>query len=72
VAGNLAVSLSPKGGVFLAGGVLQQNPWLLDQRFLDSFNAGGRFTSFRESFPIYIYDSPDFGLIGAANALTYG
>jgi len=72
VAGNLAVSVTPRGGVFFAGGVLQQNPWILDEAFLAAFNAGGRFTAFRESFPIYIYDNPNVGLIGAANALTYG
>ena len=71
VAGDLALTISAKGGIFLVGGVILQNTWLLDQTFLDGYNAGGRFTQARKDMPVYLYQNSQFGLIGAANALRF-
>jgi len=69
-AGDLAVTLFSKGGVFITGGVAEKNPWLFDAAFLAAFNAGGRFDAVRKSMPVYAYHHPLFGLIGAQNALA--
>jgi len=69
VAGDYGLMLSAQGGVFLAGGIAVKNPWLFDQAFLKAFNAGGRFTTTRKNLNLYAYESDNFGLIGAMNAL---
>ncbi|PIB26868.1 hypothetical protein BFP76_10760 [Amylibacter kogurei] len=69
VAGDLSLAMSASGGVFIAGGVVAANPWLLNQSFIDAFNAGGRFSAARKNTPVYLYQNTRFGLIGAANAL---
>ncbi|MDG1530423.1 MAG: ROK family protein [Paracoccaceae bacterium] len=69
-AGDMAVTLLTKGGVFVTGGVAEKNPWLFDAEFLAAFNAGGRFDELRRSIPVYAYQHPMFGLIGAKNALA--
>lgn len=72
VAGDLALTLSAHGGVFLSGGVAQANPWIFDSPvFLDAFNAGGRLGNLRRSFPIYLTHNENFGLIGAINAMQF-
>ncbi|WP_343563520.1 glucokinase [Kiloniella sp. b19] len=72
VAGDLALTLSASGGVFLTGGVLQANSWIFDLPvFLKAFNEGGRHTPFREAFSVYLYGNGDFGLLGAMNAMRY-
>lgn len=70
LAGDLALVFGARGGVFVTGGVAQSNPWLFDQSFLDAFNAGGRHSSWRANMPLYLYQDPDFGLLGARNSLT--
>lgn len=69
IAGDFGLSILAQGGVFLTGGVLLNNQDLLDQDFLDAFNAGGRHSKFREALPVYLYRQDRFGLIGARNAL---
>lgn len=67
IAGDLALVLNATGGVFVTGGVIHKNPWLLDQQFLRAFNAGGRHSTWRARIPVYLYENPDFGLLGARN-----
>lgn len=69
LAGDFALTLSSKGGVFMTGGVVLKNPSLLDDHFVDGFQKGGRHTSAREKFPIYLFKNQQFGLEGAKNAL---
>ena len=71
VAGDLATAMMAGGGIFLCGGVIQKNPFLLGARFLSALHAGGRFRGLRESFPIYLCDNPQFGLIGVQRALRH-
>lgn len=72
VAGDLAITQRAAGGIFLVGGVSTKNPWLYDQTFLDAIDAGGRFREMRARYAVHLYLRDDFGLVGAANALTYG
>lgn len=69
LAGDLALTLSADGGVFISGGVVLKNPWLLNEDFLTAFNDGGRFTDTRKKYSVYLYTNEQFGLSGAANAL---
>ena len=70
LAGDLAVMLNARGGLFLLGGVAQANPWLFDETFWADYIAGGRFTALRASCGIYLVTVEDFGLRGCINALT--
>lgn len=72
VMGDLAITNHAKGGVFIAGGVATKNPWIFDDVFFDGFNSGGRFSEHRKSLRIFLYQNDSFGLIGSANALTFG
>ena len=69
VAGDLGLVLGARGGVFITGGVAQQNPWMLDEAFLAAFNAGGRHSKWRAAMPLGLCSDPDFGLLGARNCL---
>ncbi|WP_406649866.1 ROK family protein [Aliisedimentitalea scapharcae] len=70
IAGDLALVFNAKGGVFLTGGVALSNTWIFDRRFLDAFNAGGRHSNWRSAMPVYLYQNPDFGLLGARNYVS--
>ena len=74
VMGDLAITNHASGGVFVAGGVATKNPWIFDDMFFEGFNDGGRekFDNHRKSLRVFLYDNENFGLIGSANALTYG
>lgn len=69
VAGDLGLILGARGGVFVTGGVAQQNAWIFDDAFLAAFNAGGRHSKWREALPLGLCNDPDFGLLGARNCL---
>jgi len=73
VAGDLSMVLAAEGGVFIAGGVASANDWVFrDPRFLQAFCSGGRHTGLRARLPVYLYDNPNFGLIGGLNYLRNG
>ncbi len=65
--GDLAVALTPTGGVFLVGGVAEKNRWLFGQDFLRAFNAGGRFDDLRNAMNLYVSEQDEFGIVGANN-----
>ena len=68
-AGNLALKLLARGGVYLAGGIAQKIiPRLEEQGFRYSFEQKGRYTGFLESVPTYVITHPQPGLMGAAVA----
>jgi len=71
LAGDMALTMSADGGVFISGGVVLKNPWLLNEDFLSAFNNGGRFTDTRKKYSVYLYTNEQFGLSGAANALQH-
>lgn len=72
IAGDLGLVFSALGGVFIVGGVAVSNVWAFeDPAFLAAFNSGGRHSEWRQKLPVYLYENPDFGLIGALNYLRY-
>lgn len=68
-AGNMALRLLARGGVFLAGGIAAKNMrHFTTGRFLAAFLRKGRFTDVMRSIPIDVIVNPNVGLIGAVEA----
>ena len=66
-AGNIALKLLCKGGLFVAGGVAPKIlPLLQDGTFLDAFLNKGRMRPLMESIFVSVVLNPKVGLIGAA------
>ncbi len=67
VAGDLALSLGAKGGVFIAGGIVPRNLELLRKsNFRTRFVAKGRYKEFNDEISTKIITHPNPGLLGAA------
>lgn len=67
VAGDLALTLSTFGGVYIAGGIVPKLlPLLGASEFRARFEAKGRFTDFNRQIPIFIVTAEQPGLLGAA------
>lgn len=67
-AGNLALTLLPRGGVVLGGGIAPAIlPALQEGPFLDSFRDKGRFRPFLRSLPVRVLLDPTAALSGAAH-----
>ncbi|MDR0966001.1 MAG: glucokinase [Myxococcales bacterium] len=66
-AGNLALTVLPRGGVYVAGGI---SPKILhklkDGTFMAAFQSKGRLSHMLESMPVQVVLNADAGLIGAA------
>jgi glucokinase len=69
IAGNFALTVQARGGVYLAGGIPPKIlPRLQDGPFLPAFRAKGRFEDYMAQIPVRVVTNPDVGLIGAAAA----
>jgi glucokinase len=65
-AGNMALRILARGGVFLAGGIAAKNlPFFTDGRFLEAFLRKGRFRSLMETIPVDLVADETVGLLGA-------
>ena len=65
-AGNLALNVLARGGIFLAGGIAAKNVrWFTDGRFLEAFLRKGRFRGLMETIPVDLITNEEVGLIGA-------
>ena len=66
-AGNLALTLGTRGGVYLAGGITPRYIDLLRKSdFRERFLAKGRFADFNGEIATMVVTHPDPGLLGAA------
>ena len=66
-AGNMALRLLSRGGVFLAGGVAAKNIGrFTDGRFMEAFLRKGRFQEMLRAMPVDLIVDERVGLIGAA------
>jgi glucokinase len=73
VAGNLALTLGSRGGVFIGGGIVRR----LGARFTASpfrarFEDKGRFRSYMQAIPTWVITAEAPALLGAARALDTG
>jgi glucokinase len=65
-AGNMALRVLARGGVFLAGGIAAKNvPFFTDGRFLAAFTRKGRFSDLMRTMPVDLVVDETVGLIGA-------
>ncbi len=70
VAGDLALTLGARGGVYLAGGALAGLGTAFDRGlFLERFLAKGRFRAYLEGVPVRRIARPDAALLGLSRAL---
>ncbi len=70
VAGNLALTLGARGGVYIGGGIVPRlGDYFAQSPFRAKFESKGRFTSYLAAIPTYVIASGDAALIGAAMAL---
>ncbi len=73
LAGDLALTCLPFGGLYLAGGVTQKNLSLFRAAaFLDAFQAKGRMAGLLRQVPLHIITEPRVGLLGAAGYAARG
>jgi glucokinase len=67
VAGNLALTGTATGGVWLGGGIAPKIlPRLTDGLFMQTFEAKGRFTPFLERVPVRVILNDKAAMLGAA------
>ena len=71
VAGNLALSLGARGGVYIGGGIVPRLGEAIDRsRFRERFEDKGRFRDYLASIPTWVVQAKDSpALLGAARAL---
>jgi len=72
VAGDLALTLGARAGVFIAGGIVPGWGERFDaRRFLERFRAKGRFHSWLSAIPVHVVTRPHPGLVGVEHLLEY-
>ncbi|MDQ3283410.1 MAG: glucokinase [Acidobacteriota bacterium] len=65
-AGNMALRVLARGGVYLAGGIAAKNKdRFTDGRFMNAFTRKGRFHDLVRSIPVDLIVNEEVGLIGA-------
>ena len=65
-AGNLALSVLARGGIYLAGGIAAKNSArFTDGRFVEAFLRKGRFRELMETIPVDLILNEEVGLLGA-------
>lgn len=65
-AGNLALKVLARGGIYLAGGIAPKHLGRISRRLMKSFIDKGRFESLMRSIPVHVITESRVGLIGAA------
>lgn len=70
VAGNLALNLGARSGVYIGGGVVNHMLDYLIQHssFRQRFEQKGCMTSYMQDIPVYVITEPNVGMIGALAA----
>ena len=72
-AGNLALTLGAKGGIYIAGGVVPKfQDFFMKSDFRLKFEDKGRFVNYLKPIPVYLVTRNNLGLIGAAKRLILG
>jgi glucokinase len=66
-AGNLALTVVAKGGVYIAGGIAPRIVERLESGpFLTAFREKGRLSELLSRIPVHVITNPSVGLLGAA------
>lgn len=70
VAGNLALILGARGGVYIAGGIVPRlGARFAESRFRERFEAKGRFHNYLAAIPTYVVTHPVPAFLGLAKLL---
>jgi glucokinase len=70
VAGNLALTLGARGGVYIAGGIVPKlGGYINRSQFRTRFESKGRLSAYLQSIPTYVVVHPWPALIGASRLL---
>ncbi len=73
IAGNLALTLGARGGIYIAGGIVPKlGPTFARSAFRERFEEKGRFHSYLAKIPTYVVVRPFAALLGAVNLLRQG
>ncbi|MCM8626221.1 glucokinase [Accumulibacter sp.] len=73
LAGNLALTIGARGGVYVGGGIIPRLGELFERSaFRARFEAKGRFATYLAAIPTFVMLAPTPALLGAAHALTGG
>lgn len=71
VAGNLALTLGARGGVFIAGGIVPRlGRYFVNSAFRERFSAKGRFEPYLAAIPTYVVTHPLAAFLGCAALLA--
>lgn len=64
---NYAISVCATGGLYIAGGIVAKNPFVVEQPvFLEEFLESGSMGDFLKQIPVFLNDNQESGLYGAA------
>jgi glucokinase len=67
LAGDQALTVLARGGVYIAGGIAPKLLPRLDRGgFLTAFNGKGAFAGLTRACPVHVVTNPDLPLLGAA------
>ncbi|KAB2940287.1 MAG: glucokinase [Hyphomicrobium sp.] len=70
VAGNLALTLGARGGIYIAGGIVPKlGAAFAQSQFRARFEDKGRFRTYLSAIPTFVVIRPDAALLGAAQML---
>jgi glucokinase len=70
VAGNLALTIGARGGIYIAGGIVPRlGATFADSAFRGRFEAKGRFRDYLAEIPTYVITRSEPALLGAASLL---
>lgn len=70
-AGNLALTLGARGGVYIGGGIIRKvAEFFTESNFRERFEQHGRFTDYLKQIPTYLIDTEYPALTGAMVALN--
>lgn len=72
VAGDLALTLGARGGVYLGGGIVPRwLGWFETSNFRERFEAKGRFSTYLKDIPVWVINAPESpALLGASRSLS--
>ncbi len=72
VAGNLALTVGARGGVYIAGGIVPQSLKALEaSQFRARFEAKGRYRSYLKAIPTYVITRLEPAFVGLRRCLGY-
>jgi len=70
IAGNLALTVGARGGIYIAGGIVPKlGAKFAQSNFRARFEAKGRFHGYLAAIPTYVMTHPEPALLGAARLL---